>query len=133
MLRDQESAGRAKSGRTTVRKVDSGPLEQFENWRTSSEGTRATGGRLGEGIGCDCTTAATTATGVKAGSEIRRHPEGAGEDILTALGLRNESHREIIHLVAKFRLIADVLEGHGERHIAEAQLLDAEGAGIATS
>jgi hypothetical protein len=56
--------------------------------------------------------------------------EGAGEDVLTGFGLGHEGDGEIVHLVAEFGGIADVFQGHGKRHVANAEFGNAERARI---
>ena len=75
------------------------------------------------------TTTVATA-GVQSGSKVRWHAEGAGKDIVTTFGLWHESHCEVIHLIAQLGLVADVLEGDRQRHVADAEFADAEAAGI---
>src|SRR5690606_11050693 len=73
-------------------------------------------------------TTATAATELR--KEVRWNAEAAGEQVLVGFCRRDQGHGEVVHLVAELGLVADVFQRFGERHVAQAELVDAERARI---
>ena len=125
---DEEDTGVAEGGGGAFAEGDARALEQLDDRLAGGEFGGTAGGGFGEGIRLGFRAA--TIVAAESGREVGRDGEGASEDVLAGFRLRNERDGEVIDLEAEFRLVADVLEGDGERDIAHAEFADAERARI---
>ena len=124
---DEQDAGVAEGGGGTFAEGDARALEQLDDRLACGEFGSTSAGGFGEGIRLGFRAAIVAA---ESGVEIGRDGEGAGENVFARFGLRNERDCKVIDFEAKFRLVADVLEGDGKRDTADAEFTDAKRARI---
>ena len=117
---DDEFSVAGESGGRAFRQIDSRAFQKLRD--------RWAGGEFGLGLAAGSAngSAPLAIIAIKRRRKIGRNIEGPGENVFSGFRLRNERDREVIDLVAEFRLIADVFQRIAERDIAKSKLFDAE-------